>query len=65
MRCPVCRRKTFSRGNPYRPFCSQRCKLLDLDNWLSGGYRISRPLEAREKARERDIMERGSKGQRE
>ncbi len=65
MRWSVCRRKTFYRGNPYRPFCSRRCKLLDLDNWLSGRYRISTPLEARKLARERDPIEQGSKGQRE
>jgi endogenous inhibitor of DNA gyrase (YacG/DUF329 family) len=29
---------------PTRPFCSQRCKLADLHNWLSDGYRISSPL---------------------
>jgi endogenous inhibitor of DNA gyrase (YacG/DUF329 family) len=30
---------------PFRPFCSQRCKLADLDNWFSGAYRISTPLD--------------------
>lgn len=49
MRCPVCKRVTFSRGNPYRPFCSERCQLLDLDNWLSERYRVSTPIESREK----------------
>jgi endogenous inhibitor of DNA gyrase (YacG/DUF329 family) len=44
MRCPVCRRETAWKGNPFRPFCSERCKLIDLDNWLSERYRI----EARE-----------------
>ena len=29
---------------PTRPFCSKRCKLADLDNWLSDAYRISEPL---------------------
>jgi endogenous inhibitor of DNA gyrase (YacG/DUF329 family) len=29
---------------PTRPFCSPRCKLADLDNWLSDAYRISSPL---------------------
>lgn len=24
----------------FRPFCSQRCKLADLGQWLSGSYRI-------------------------
>jgi endogenous inhibitor of DNA gyrase (YacG/DUF329 family) len=27
-----------------RPFCSERCKLIDLGNWLGEKYRISRPL---------------------
>jgi endogenous inhibitor of DNA gyrase (YacG/DUF329 family) len=30
---------------PTRPFCSQRCKLADLHNWLSDAYRISAPLQ--------------------
>jgi len=44
MRCPICGKKTSPEGNPYRPFCSERCKLIDLDNWLSGRYRISTPV---------------------
>ncbi len=50
MRCPFCNQKTFSEGNPSRPFCGERCKLIDLDNWLSGRYRISTPVESQEKA---------------
>ena len=30
---------------PHRPFCSSRCKSIDLGVWLDGAYRISRPLE--------------------
>ena len=41
MRCPVCERETTRKGNPHRPFCSERCKLIDLDNWLSERYRIA------------------------
>ena len=40
MRCPMCGKPVSWKGNPNRPFCSERCKLLDLDNWLSGRYRI-------------------------
>jgi hypothetical protein len=40
MRCPTCRRETTYEGNPFRPFCSERCQLIDLDNWLSERYRI-------------------------
>lgn len=50
MRCPVCKRETIFEGNPFRPFCSERCKLIDLDNWLSGRYRISTPIERPEEA---------------
>jgi len=28
----------------FRPFCSKRCKLADLHNWLTDEYRISSPL---------------------
>ena len=28
---------------PFRPFCSQRCKLVDLGRWLDGTYQISEP----------------------
>jgi endogenous inhibitor of DNA gyrase (YacG/DUF329 family) len=45
MRCPICKKETVYEGNPFRPFCSERCKLIDLDNWLSERYRVSRPVE--------------------
>ena len=39
--CPVCARKTeFSPANRWRPFCSERCKLIDLGQWASDGYAI-------------------------
>ena len=40
MRCPTCKKKVPYEGNPFRPFCSERCKLIDLDNWLEGRYRV-------------------------
>ncbi len=39
--CPRCGKETDSAGNPYRPFCSEHCKMIDLGNWISGTYRIS------------------------
>jgi endogenous inhibitor of DNA gyrase (YacG/DUF329 family) len=45
LKCPRCGKETESMANPYRPFCSERCKLLDLGNWISGAYRISRKSE--------------------
>ncbi len=48
IRCPQCGRLTTWEGNPYRPFCSERCKLIDLGRWLSEDYRIKVPLEGLE-----------------
>lgn len=38
--CPLCRQPAAVEGNPYRPFCSERCRLIDLANWASERYRI-------------------------
>jgi endogenous inhibitor of DNA gyrase (YacG/DUF329 family) len=44
-RCPHCKRPTAPRlENPAAPFCSDRCKLIDLDRWLLGEYVVSTPL---------------------
>lgn len=40
--CPTCKKLTrYSKENPYRPFCSERCKLIDLGEWASEGHRIA------------------------
>ncbi|HUY13539.1 MAG TPA: DNA gyrase inhibitor YacG [Terriglobia bacterium] len=44
MRCPICKREAVYEGNSFRPFCCERCKMIDLDNWLSGRYRIAEPV---------------------
>ena len=40
MKCPICHKETTWKDNPFRPFCSERCKMLDLGNWAGGDYRI-------------------------
>lgn len=40
LRCPTCRREARWEDNPHRPFCSERCRLIDLGNWASEGYRL-------------------------
>ena len=41
VRCPTCGGpSTFGATNPYRPFCSKRCKLQDLGDWASESYRF-------------------------
>jgi endogenous inhibitor of DNA gyrase (YacG/DUF329 family) len=41
VKCPTCRVETFWEGNPHRPFCSERCRLIDLGAWIEGKYRIA------------------------
>jgi endogenous inhibitor of DNA gyrase (YacG/DUF329 family) len=43
MLCPICR-KAVTLDDPYMPFCSERCQLLDLGNWASDNYVISTPV---------------------
>ena len=39
--CPTCRREIeWSEGSPYRPFCSERCRLIDLGAWLGEKHAI-------------------------
>lgn len=42
--CPICHNPTDSEYNSDFPFCSERCRLLDLGNWASEKYRISSPV---------------------
>ena len=40
--CPTCRRPApYSEGNRWRPFCSERCRGLDLGAWASESYRVA------------------------
>ena len=45
-RCPTCKRAISPEAAdaPFRPFCSQRCKMADLGSWLDGAFRISRSI---------------------
>jgi endogenous inhibitor of DNA gyrase (YacG/DUF329 family) len=39
--CPRCGGLApFSADNPWRPFCSERCKMIDLGAWASESYRL-------------------------
>jgi endogenous inhibitor of DNA gyrase (YacG/DUF329 family) len=40
MKCPICRQTITWEENPNRPFCSERCRLVDLGNWASGQYSV-------------------------
>ena len=41
VKCPTCGAEAeYSPANPYRPFCSERCRLIDLGAWANDEYRI-------------------------
>jgi endogenous inhibitor of DNA gyrase (YacG/DUF329 family) len=41
IRCAVCKKETAWKDNPFRPFCSERCRLIDLGRWAAEEYRIA------------------------
>jgi endogenous inhibitor of DNA gyrase (YacG/DUF329 family) len=40
IKCPSCRKPAPWEENPFRPFCSERCKMIDLGAWADGKYSI-------------------------
>jgi endogenous inhibitor of DNA gyrase (YacG/DUF329 family) len=42
--CPTCKKSGDWFATPWGPFCSKRCKLIDLGKWLGGEHVISEPL---------------------
>lgn len=48
LRCPTCRTLVLA-GDENFPFCSERCRLIDLGKWASGAYVISTPVTDPEK----------------
>jgi hypothetical protein len=40
VRCPICKREIRADAQAPRPFCSARCRVVDLGGWLDGRYRI-------------------------
>ena len=44
--CPICHKAVSWEGNAFRPFCSDRCRLVDLQGWLGERYRIPQTEES-------------------
>lgn len=40
VKCPTCNRETEYTGNEFRPFCSERCKLIDFGAWADEEYAL-------------------------
>jgi len=54
VKCPTCGKQVEYNGNEFRPFCSERCKLLDFGAWAEEEYHL--PAESSELTEE-DIQE--------
>lgn len=61
-RCPICKKQVEKKA-PHWPFCSERCKIIDLGNWASGIYNIpDKPATDEEMEKEDSLkMEEGKK----
>jgi endogenous inhibitor of DNA gyrase (YacG/DUF329 family) len=47
--CPICGKPAVAK---YRPFCSERCAMVDLGRWFSGSYRVPTDEKAEDEAPE-------------
>lgn len=41
VKCPRCGVRTGWQDNPHRPFCSEKCRLIDLGRWADEEYRVA------------------------
>jgi len=41
VKCPKCKKEVLWDNNKWRPFCSERCKMIDLGAWAKEDYRVS------------------------
>ena len=47
--CPHCGKEhQWDTSNRFRPFCSERCKMIDLGKWANEDYRVAQPAEEQE-----------------
>jgi endogenous inhibitor of DNA gyrase (YacG/DUF329 family) len=53
LHCPICKKPSKAADADF-PFCSERCRLIDLGKWASGGYVISSPVDDAEEAVRQD-----------
>ena len=53
LHCPICKKPSKAADADF-PFCSERCRLIDLGKWASGGYVSSSPVDDAEEAVRQD-----------
>lgn len=62
VKCPQCGKFTEYEGNEDRPFCSRRCKLIDLGAWIDEEYSITGGTTVEDLALMIDVLEEDDKG---
>jgi uncharacterized protein len=45
LKCPICKKVEVAPGDPEFPFCSERCRIIDLGNWATEKYVIPTPAD--------------------
>jgi uncharacterized protein len=48
MHCSICQREFLPEESPAMPFCSERCRLIDLGRWLDESYGVPAETETDE-----------------
>ncbi len=57
VRCPACGGASrYAVDNPWRPFCSERCKNMDFGAWSSEQYRVATPPTAGDESDEPSVL---------
>ena len=56
IRCPTCK-GIVVKSDPEFPFCSERCRLIDLGKWASGAYVVSSPIRPTDEVVDLDAIE--------
>jgi endogenous inhibitor of DNA gyrase (YacG/DUF329 family) len=56
LRCPICKKPAKAADADF-PFCSDRCRLIDLGKWASGAYVISSPVTDADEAVREDSLD--------
>jgi len=55
--CPQCKGESvYAPRNPYRPFCAERCKNLDLGAWASESFRVPAPEQFEDDTQSRQLQ---------
>src|SRR5205809_5300619 len=62
VKCPTCKREGDWLAGKYGPFCSHRCKLVDLGKWFDEELRISEPLRPEHLQKEMEDLDLSPKG---